>query len=214
MRIRDQAVSVTAASCAPHPGQAQRVGDEIAAAARVGADPHVVEHGLRAEQRQVLEGAADADLGDAMRRPVEQRAPLEQDVAAIGGVEPADAVEQRRLAGAVRPDEPEDLAGLDREGDAVERDNAAETQCDVADFEQRPGCDEGRRRRAGRRRGDVNHRRPSAATARAGRSSRLPPGVSLARRGRDPAERESRSQGYPPRQRLASEVDFRRQLRG
>ena len=52
----------------PRRGQPQRVGQEIAAAARVPADPHIVEDALRAEQRQVLKGARDADLGDAMRR--------------------------------------------------------------------------------------------------------------------------------------------------
>ena len=132
-----------------HPRQAQRVADEIAAAVRMPADADIVEHRLRREQRQVLKGAADADLGDPVRRAVDDRAPLEQDVAAIGRVETADAVEQRGLAGAVRADQAEDLSRLDREGDAVKGDDAAEAKGDVAHFEQRrPG---GRRCRRGRR---------------------------------------------------------------
>ena len=142
-----------------HPRQAQRVADEIAAAVGMAADPDVVEHRLRAEQREVLEGAGDADLGDAVRRAGEHRAAFEQDIAAIGRVEPADAVEQRGLAGAVRPDQPEDLALLDGERDAVERDDAAEAQSDVADFEQRRAPDG----RAGRARAAAP---PALATAR------------------------------------------------
>ena len=68
---------------------------------------------------------------------VQHRLALEQDVAAVRRVEPADAVEQCRLAGAVRADQPEDLAFVDRERDAVERDDAAKAHRDIADFEQR-----------------------------------------------------------------------------
>src|SRR5438105_2548872 len=49
----------------------------------------------------------------------------------------ADAVDQRRLAGAVRANEAEPLAGLDRQVDAVERHEAAEAFADVVDLEQR-----------------------------------------------------------------------------
>src|SRR3954454_15856172 len=122
---------------APRPGQPQGVADEIAPAACVAADADVVEHRLRREQRQVLEGAADADLGDTMRRPVDDRAAFKQNIAAVRRVEAADAVEQRRLAGAVRADQPEDLPRLDREGDTVEGDDAAEAKRDLANFEQR-----------------------------------------------------------------------------
>ena len=48
-----------------------------------------------------------------------------------------DAVEQRRLAAAVRADQAEDLALLDVEADAVDRGDAAEALADVADFEDR-----------------------------------------------------------------------------
>ena len=52
-------------------------------------------------------------------------------------VEPADDVEQRGLAGAVRADEGADLALLDGEGQPVERDDATEAHADVLDLEQR-----------------------------------------------------------------------------
>ena len=46
-------------------------------------------------------------------------------------VDPADDVEHRRLAGAVGPDQAADLALVDREGEPVERDDAAEAHRDV-----------------------------------------------------------------------------------
>ena len=51
-------------------------------------------------------------------------------------VEPRDHVERRRLAGAVRADQPGDRAFLDVERDVVERDDAAEAQGDVAHREE------------------------------------------------------------------------------
>ena len=61
---------------APRPGKLQRIGEEIGAAERMAADAHIVEHRHGAEQREVLERAADADVGDAVRRPVEDAAAL------------------------------------------------------------------------------------------------------------------------------------------
>src|SRR5213594_283190 len=122
---------------APHPRQAQRVAEEVAARATVDADHHVLEHGERREQREVLEGAADAEVGDAVRRQRQQRAVAEADVPPLWRVEPAQAVEQRRLAGAVGADEPDDLALGHVEGDAVERDDASEADGEITDGENR-----------------------------------------------------------------------------
>src|SRR5262249_5834940 len=88
----------------------------------------------------------DADLGNSMRRSVDDRAAVEQDVAPVWCIEAADTVEESRLAGAVRPYQAEDLARLDRERDAVERDDAAEAERHITDFEQRRR--RGRERRA------------------------------------------------------------------
>src|SRR4029077_11392888 len=153
---------------AAHPPQAQRIADEIAPAARMSADPDIVEHRLRREQRQVMEGTADADLGDAVRRPAEQRAAVKQDFAAVRRVEPAHAVEQRRLAGAVRPDQAEDLSLFDRERNTVERDDTAEPQRDVTDLQQRP-VDPGFKRLeiSIRHRRGASHDRPLSAISRA-----------------------------------------------
>ena len=89
------------------------------------------------EERQVLEGAADAEAGDAMRRHGEQRPAVKLDLSAAGNVEPAHAVEERRLAGAVGADEADDLALADVEGHAVQGHDAAEPDGDVAHDEKR-----------------------------------------------------------------------------
>ena len=61
------------------------------------------------KQRDVLEGAADADLGDPVRRARQDARAFHQDVAGRRLIEPGEAVEQRGLAGAVRSDQAEDL---------------------------------------------------------------------------------------------------------
>ena len=100
------------------------------------ADHDVVEHAHGAEQRQVLESAADAEAGDAVARQREQRRAAERDVAAVALVEPRHAVEERGLARAVGSDQADDLAGRDVEGDAVERDDAAEAHGDILHAQQ------------------------------------------------------------------------------
>jgi hypothetical protein len=121
---------------AADPAEFQRVADDIAGGAGVGADAHIVEHREIGKQRYVLEGAADADLGDPVRRPPEDAPAFHQDVAGARLIKPAQAVEQRGLAGAVRSDQAEDLALMHVEGDAVQRDDAAEHDADVADRQQ------------------------------------------------------------------------------
>jgi hypothetical protein len=59
------------------------------------------------------------------------------DLAAGRGVDPADQVEDRRLAGAVRADQGEDLAAADVEADVVDGDDAAEAHAEMARREQR-----------------------------------------------------------------------------
>jgi hypothetical protein len=101
------------------------------------ADQDVLQHRHGAEETEILEGAADAERGDAVARRLEQRDALELDGPLVELIEPAEAVEQRRLARAVRADEAADLAALDVEGDAVEGDDAAEALGDAGYAEQR-----------------------------------------------------------------------------
>ena len=78
-------------------------------------DARAWRHGAR-DREQVL-----AREGDASRRRV---------------VQPAQAVEQRRLAGAVRTDQGADLALLDLEREVCEREDPAELDSHVLDSQQ------------------------------------------------------------------------------
>ena len=123
---------------AADPGELQRVADNVAVGAGMGADPDVVEHRQIGEQRDVLEGAADADFGDPVRRARQDAPALDQNVAGARLVEPGEAVEQGGLAGAVRPDQAEDCALVHVERHAVQGNDAAEHDADVANREQGP----------------------------------------------------------------------------
>ena len=102
----------------------------------MGADANVVEHREIGKQRDVLEGAADADLGDPVRRARQDARAFHQDIAGARLIESGETVEQRRLAGAVRSDQAEDCALVHVEGHAIQRDDAAEHDADVANREQ------------------------------------------------------------------------------
>ena len=92
--------------------------------------------GMRAEHRQVLEGAAHAQPGDLVRGRAGDRLAFEEDVAGLVLVQAAEAVEQRGLAGAVGADQPADVAALDVEAHAVERHDAAEAHGHATHAEQ------------------------------------------------------------------------------
>ncbi|MHC2783736.1 hypothetical protein ACVMBZ_002950 [Bradyrhizobium liaoningense] len=127
---------VDAGLAAPDPGKPQGVADDVARGLRMRADADVVHHRQVREQRHVLEGSADADLGDPVRRPRQDADAVHQDVAGRRLIQPRKAIEERGLAGAVGADQAEDLALVHVEGHAVERDDAAEHDADVANREQ------------------------------------------------------------------------------
>src|SRR5262249_18895166 len=111
------------------PGRApvEKRGERTRAHAYVPTEHDIVEHGQPAEQGDVLERARDTEPGDLRWPSVRDVAVLEQDGAAIGLVEAADHVEQRRLAGAVRADNRDDFAAAHRDRDILDRAHAAET---------------------------------------------------------------------------------------
>ena len=67
----------------------------------------------------------DAEGGDLVRRRVRDVAPVEDDRALVGLDHPADGLEQRRLAGAVRAEQRDDLALVDLEVDVEQHLHAA-----------------------------------------------------------------------------------------
>src|ERR1700730_15222256 len=104
----------------------QRVAEIVAAAPGMSPDPDVVEHRHPPEQGKVLKRAGDAQRSDAVRALGQDAFAAKADVAAVGRVEPAQAVEERGLAGAVRTDQPQNLSLGQFERDAVESDDTAE----------------------------------------------------------------------------------------
>jgi len=82
---------------------------------------------------------------------------LEQDLALGIAVDAAYAVEQGRLARAVRPDQAADLPLTHVEGDAVERDHAAEAHDDVSNLQQRIPGRAGKGWRGAHRRPDTRY---------------------------------------------------------
>ena len=68
----------------------------------------------------VEERAAGGELGD-LRQQAEARAGVQRDLAGVGFVQPGEDAQQRRLAGPVGADEPDPLAGVDLELDALEQ---------------------------------------------------------------------------------------------
>ena len=114
-----------------------RAGGPGGRGAQEGAHHHVLPHGHAAEGAELLEGAADAATVDLIGPEARDGLAGEADVAAVGPVEAGDDVEERRLAGAVRPDDPHDLAGGHVEGDRLVGHQAAEALGDGADLQQR-----------------------------------------------------------------------------
>src|SRR5690606_18994979 len=90
IEIIDQLVHglVDAARLSLHPGQPQRVAQEIAAALRVRTDAHVVAHAQMRKQREVLEGAPDAGSCNPVSGTVEDGFAVEDDVAGARRVKP------------------------------------------------------------------------------------------------------------------------------
>src|SRR5712692_2836078 len=98
-------------------------------------DPHVLTRGHRAERLDDLERAADPKPGDPVRRHAGDRRAVQLDVAAVEVINAADAVQQRRLAGAVGADDAHDVAFGDLEVHSVHRGHAAESLGDSAQLE-------------------------------------------------------------------------------
>ena len=85
-------------------------------------------------------GAAAAGVGRGLDRLLGHDAVAGEREAPFGRlVEAGDAVEDRRLAGAVRADQRGDVAAPDSEGKGVDRDEAAEPHGEVFDGQERAG---------------------------------------------------------------------------
>ena len=105
---------------------AEKPARQSEAAPRRSADHGVVEDAHAAEQCEILEGPSDPCRCQCIGPQSQEVGSLPGDDTATRFVNPCDAVEQRGLTSAVRPDESADLAGVDVEADVVESRNSAE----------------------------------------------------------------------------------------
>src|SRR5436853_3228530 len=149
--------------------QEQRLRDEPGREPRMAADEKVIEHAQMRQHLAVLECARDAGSRDGMRRRARNALAAEEDVAMTGAIDAADTVQHTRLAGAVRPDEGEQLACIERERYVIKHLKPAEGEVQRAQLElshTTGGCDGTVSRRgscgARRRRPDRTRQRPRA----------------------------------------------------
>src|SRR5690606_32173877 len=91
------------------------------------------------EQLEPLEGAADAEPGPPVRRQAGDVMPVERHATPVGVEVAGEAVEQRRLARAVGPDQPDELARLDGQRHCIEGADAGEALRDGVGLEQGHG---------------------------------------------------------------------------
>ncbi len=122
---------------APHARRAQNRTQDARFRVAVGRGHHVLLHCHVQEQAQRLERARNPSACDLVGIETEKRLTLEQDLAFLRRVDPGDHVEERRLAGAVRADDADDLAFADDEVEPVEAPEPTEGERDALYLEQR-----------------------------------------------------------------------------
>jgi len=103
----------------------------------VAADQQVLQHRGVLEQFDVLEGAGNTVARDDVRRHARDHLALEAHFARGRPVQRRNQVEDRGLAGAVRPDQGKHFVGPDVEGDVVYRHQAAEAHRQVGRLQHR-----------------------------------------------------------------------------
>src|SRR5260221_2583186 len=97
----------------------------------------VLQHGHAVERPRHLKAARDAEARALVRRQIGDFFSLENDFSALVAQQPRNAVDQRRLARAVRPDQAEALAGGDVDAHPGQRGEAAEMLRDLFYLEER-----------------------------------------------------------------------------
>ena len=119
-----------------HARQPQRAAQDAALEMRVKPDEDIVERGEPAEHLGVLKGARDAASGDRLRLPREQIDTAKRHPASRRAVETGQHVEDRRLAGAIRTNQPVQRAARNIDGQRLDGRQAAETLRHVSGLEQ------------------------------------------------------------------------------
>src|SRR6516165_785970 len=104
------------------PERAEKSGAET----RADAGEHVLHDGELAKRPHDLKRAPNPEPGDPIGRKVVNVLLLEPDLSAAASHRAAEQIEERRLAGAVRPDHAEDFARKDIDAHIADRKQAAE----------------------------------------------------------------------------------------
>jgi len=94
----------------------------------VARDEEVFDDAHAGEELGMLEGAGNTGACNGVRPVAGDGVAVKQDLAARGAVQPADTVEHARLAGAVRADQGEQLAGPRLEGYVLQDLQSAESE--------------------------------------------------------------------------------------
>src|SRR6185503_9996962 len=110
---------------------ASECGDEGAARAQPESGQHVLDHAELGERPHDLERAPDAKPRNAVWRQPLDLAILEHDTARRARDRAAQQIEERGLAGAVRPDHAEYLPGAHVEAHAVDGDESLEAAREI-----------------------------------------------------------------------------------
>ena len=97
-------------------------------------DPDVVPDGQGREQLEPLVGPRQAAPGPRRGSGLGDVVPVDHDPSGLRCQQPADNVEQRGLAGAIRADEPRHSRGRYRDGDVAEHLGPAEGQANLGDL--------------------------------------------------------------------------------
>src|SRR5262249_7451334 len=103
---------------------------------RLTAEVHVLDDVEVVAQSEILVDDLDPELCRLLGAVDRHLAPLKEGFPLVHRVNPRDALDQRRLAGAVVADESHDLAVTDLEVDVAERLNRAERLRDAAELEE------------------------------------------------------------------------------
>ena len=103
---------------------------------RLAAEVHVLDDVEVVAEREVLVDDLDPEPGGVLRAVDRDRLAVEEHLALVDRVDPGDALDQRRLAGAVVADERHHLACADLEVDVRQRLHGAEDLRDSADLEK------------------------------------------------------------------------------
>jgi len=113
------------------------VGEQPDQAVRQQRELDVLQHGLAVQRAGVLEHQAHALARDAVRGPARDLGAGETDGARVRALDAHDELHHGGFAGTVRPDQPQDFSGRDRERHVLDCDQATEPLGQAGDFEQR-----------------------------------------------------------------------------